>query len=96
MATTESLTEARDDVVNKTLVKEVEFGMCTATCGTGFRVLLTNRCPGYESKCIILVEGCCGRVCYGCGQPISESLESVTLACIHIFTVNQFIICGNF
>ncbi|XP_005377794.1 PREDICTED: sperm acrosome membrane-associated protein 1 [Chinchilla lanigera] len=84
-------TVARDDVLNKTIVKEVEFGMCTATCGIGFReVILTNGCPGGESKCIVRVEECRGPVDCGWGQPISEGLESVRLACIRISPENRF------
>ncbi|XP_004696575.1 sperm acrosome membrane-associated protein 1 [Echinops telfairi] len=44
-------------VSNTTITKEVEFGMCTVTCG---------------------------------GKPISETLDSVRLACIHISPVNRF------
>uniref|UniRef100_A0A286XJB4 Sperm acrosome associated 1 n=1 Tax=Cavia porcellus TaxID=10141 RepID=A0A286XJB4_CAVPO len=87
----EAPTEAGDDVLNKTVVKEVEFGMCTATCGIGFReVLLTNGCPGGESKCIVRVEECRGPVDCGWGRPISESLETVKMACIRTFPVNRF------
>uniref|UniRef100_A0A0P6JFY1 Sperm acrosome membrane-associated protein 1 n=1 Tax=Heterocephalus glaber TaxID=10181 RepID=A0A0P6JFY1_HETGA len=88
---TEGPTEAGDDVLNRTVVKEVEFGMCTVTCGVGFReVILTNGCPGGESKCIVRVEECRGPVDCGWGQPISESLQSVRLACIHTSPVNRF------
>ncbi|XP_023567777.1 sperm acrosome membrane-associated protein 1 isoform X2 [Octodon degus] len=88
---TEGPTEATDDVLNKTVVKEVEFGMCTATCGIGFReVILTNGCPGGESKCIVRVEECRGPVDCGWGQPISESFENVKLACIRISPENRF------
>ncbi|XP_019517231.1 PREDICTED: sperm acrosome membrane-associated protein 1 isoform X1 [Hipposideros armiger] len=85
--------EAEDDseVSNSTAVKEVEFGMCTVTCGVGIReVILTNGCPGGESKCIVRVEECHGPVDCGWGKPISESLESVRLACVHTSPVNRF------
>ncbi|XP_015353615.1 sperm acrosome membrane-associated protein 1 [Marmota marmota marmota] len=75
----------------KTIVKEVEFGMCTVTCGVGVReVILTNGCPGGESKCIVRVEECRGPADCGWGKPISESLESVRLACVHISPVNRY------
>ncbi|XP_045398230.1 sperm acrosome membrane-associated protein 1 isoform X1 [Lemur catta] len=65
--------------------------MCTVTCGVGMReVILTNGCPGGESKCIVRVEECRGPVDCGWGKPISESLGSVRLACIHISPVNRF------
>ncbi|XP_008261419.4 sperm acrosome membrane-associated protein 1 isoform X1 [Oryctolagus cuniculus] len=80
-----------EDASNKTIVKEVEFGMCTVTCGVGIReVILTNGCPGGESKCIVRVEECRGPVDCGWGKPISESLESVRLACVHISPTNRF------
>ncbi|KAB1275767.1 Sperm acrosome membrane-associated protein 1, partial [Camelus dromedarius] len=86
--------EAEEDVSNGTIVKEVEFGMCTVTCGIGIReVILTNGCPGGESKCVVRVEECRGPVDCGCelgGKPLSESLESVRLACVHISPVNRF------
>ncbi|XP_001500471.4 sperm acrosome membrane-associated protein 1 [Equus caballus] len=83
--------EADADVSNKTIVKEVEFGMCTVTCGIGMReVILTNGCPGGESKCIVRVEECRGAVDCGWGKPISESLESVSLGCVHISPANRF------
>ncbi|XP_057596004.1 sperm acrosome membrane-associated protein 1 [Hippopotamus amphibius kiboko] len=83
--------EAEDDVLNRTVVKEVEFGMCTVTCGVGIReVILTNGCPGGESKCIVRVEECRGPVDCGWGKPISENLESVRLACVHVSPVNRF------
>ncbi|KAI6055934.1 SPACA1 [Marmota monax] len=76
---------------NKTIVKEVEFGMCTVTCGVGVReVILTNGCPGGESKCIVRVEECRGPADCGWGKPISESLESVRLACVHTSPVNRY------
>ncbi|XP_017362304.1 sperm acrosome membrane-associated protein 1 [Cebus imitator] len=83
--------ETEDDVSNRNVVKEVEFGMCTVTCGIGIReVLLTNGCPGGESKCIVRVEECRGPIDCGWGKPISESLGSVTLACIHTSPANRF------
>ncbi|XP_008830070.1 sperm acrosome membrane-associated protein 1 isoform X2 [Nannospalax galili] len=83
--------EAEEEVQNRTVVKEVEFGMCTVTCGVGIReVILTNGCPGGESKCVVRVEECRGPVDCGWGKPISESLESVRLACVHISPVNRF------
>ncbi|XP_006095437.1 sperm acrosome membrane-associated protein 1 [Myotis lucifugus] len=73
------------------VVKEVEFGMCTVTCGVGIReVMLTNGCPGGESKCIVRVEECRGPVDCGWGKPISESLDSVKLACVHTAPENRF------
>ncbi|XP_069344921.1 sperm acrosome membrane-associated protein 1 [Eulemur rufifrons] len=87
----ESQAEVEEDVSNRTVVKEVEFGMCTVTCGVGVReVILTNGCPGGESKCIVRIEECRGPVDCGWGKPISESLGSVRLACIHISPVNRF------
>nr|XP_019784976.2 sperm acrosome membrane-associated protein 1 [Tursiops truncatus] len=53
-------------------------------------VILTNGCPGSESKCILRVEECRGPVDCGWGKPISESLESVRLACVHTSPVNRF------
>ncbi|XP_037376834.1 sperm acrosome membrane-associated protein 1 [Talpa occidentalis] len=83
--------EAEDDASNSTVVKEVEFGMCTVTCGIGIReVILTNGCPGGESKCIVRVEECHGPVDCGWSKPVSESLDSVRLACVHISPVNRF------
>ncbi|XP_029800674.1 sperm acrosome membrane-associated protein 1 isoform X2 [Suricata suricatta] len=59
--------------------------------GIGIReVILTNGCPGGESKCIVRVEECRGPVDCGWGRPVSESLDSVRLACIHISPVNRF------
>ncbi|XP_062952178.1 sperm acrosome membrane-associated protein 1 [Cynocephalus volans] len=82
---------AEEDVTNTTVVKEVEFGMCTVTCGVGIReVILTNGCPGGESKCLVRVEECRGPVDCGWGKPISESLDSVRLACVHVSPVNRF------
>ncbi|XP_059971365.1 sperm acrosome membrane-associated protein 1 [Mesoplodon densirostris] len=83
--------EAEEDVSNRTTVKEVDYGMCTVTCGVGIReVILTNGCPGSESKCIIRVEECRGPVDCGWGKPISESLEDVRLACVHTSPINRF------
>ncbi|XP_037058383.1 sperm acrosome membrane-associated protein 1 isoform X2 [Peromyscus leucopus] len=83
--------EAPEEVQNRTIVKEVEFGMCTVTCGVGIReVILTNGCPGGESKCIVRVEECRGPVDCGWGKPVSESLESVRLSCVHISPENRF------
>ncbi|XP_006870688.1 PREDICTED: sperm acrosome membrane-associated protein 1 [Chrysochloris asiatica] len=88
---TEAPNESEDDVSNRTISKEVEFGMCTVTCGVGVReIILTNGCPGGESKCLARVEECRGPVDCGWGKPLSESLESVRLACIHIPPVNRF------
>ncbi|XP_048210564.1 sperm acrosome membrane-associated protein 1 [Perognathus longimembris pacificus] len=82
---------AAEDVSNKTIIKEVEFGMCTVTCGVGIReVILTNGCPGGESKCLVRVEECRGPVDCGWGRPISESLESVRVACVHVSPANRF------
>ncbi|XP_036726805.1 sperm acrosome membrane-associated protein 1 isoform X2 [Balaenoptera musculus] len=59
--------------------------------GVGIReVILTNGCPGSESKCIVRVEECRGPVDCGWGKPISESLESVRLACVHTSPANRF------
>ncbi|XP_007949150.1 sperm acrosome membrane-associated protein 1 [Orycteropus afer afer] len=88
---TEAPKDPEDDVSNRTISKEVEFGMCTVTCGVGIReVILTNGCPGGESKCLVRVEECRGPVDCGWGKPLSESLESVRLACVHISPVNRF------
>ncbi|GAB5571714.1 sperm acrosome membrane-associated protein 1 [Prionailurus iriomotensis] len=90
-AESEAQTLPDEDVSNNTAVKEVEFGMCTVTCGVGIReVILTNGCPGGESKCIVRVEECRGPVDCGWGRPISESLDSVRMACTHISPVNRF------
>ncbi|XP_058590664.1 sperm acrosome membrane-associated protein 1 [Neofelis nebulosa] len=90
-AESEAQTLPEEDVSNNTAVKEVEFGMCTVTCGVGIReVILTNGCPGGESKCIVRVEECRGPVDCGWGRPISESLDSVRMACTHISPVNRF------
>lgn len=87
----ETPAEPEEEVQNKTVVKEVEFGMCTVTCGVGIReVILTNGCPGGESKCIVRVEECRGPVDCGWGKPISESLDSVRLSCVHISPENRF------
>ncbi|KAM6185174.1 sperm acrosome membrane-associated protein 1 [Rhynchocyon petersi] len=83
--------ESEDEVSNGTIAKEIEFGMCTVTCGVGSReVLLTNGCPGGESRCIVRVEECRGPVDCGWGKPLSESLESVTLECVYTFPVERF------
>ncbi|XP_047625307.1 sperm acrosome membrane-associated protein 1 [Phacochoerus africanus] len=59
--------------------------------GVGIReVILTNGCPGGESKCIVRVEECRGPVDCGWGKPISENLESVRLSCVHTSPVNRF------
>ncbi|XP_004674122.1 PREDICTED: sperm acrosome membrane-associated protein 1 [Condylura cristata] len=90
-AENEAQTEPEDDASNSTVVKEVEFGMCTVTCGIGIReVILTNGCPGGESKCIVRVEECHGPVDCGWSKPVSESLDSVRLSCVHISPVNRF------
>ncbi|XP_066478814.1 sperm acrosome membrane-associated protein 1 [Tiliqua scincoides] len=76
---------------NHTVPKQVEFGVCTVTCGIGIReVILTNGCPGAESKCIVRVEECRGPSDCGWGRPISESLESVKIPCIYIPPENRF------
>ncbi|XP_062981844.1 sperm acrosome membrane-associated protein 1 [Elgaria multicarinata webbii] len=76
---------------NMTQPKEVEFGECTVTCGIGIReVILTNGCPGGESKCIVRVEECRGPTDCGWGKPISESLESVKIPCIFVPPENRF------
>ncbi|MBZ3874394.1 Sperm acrosome membrane-associated protein 1 [Sciurus carolinensis] len=63
----------------------------TEEAGVGVReVILTNGCPGGESKCIVRVEECRGPTDCGWGKPISESLESVRLACVHTSPVNRF------
>ncbi|XP_035415387.1 sperm acrosome membrane-associated protein 1 [Cygnus atratus] len=70
---------------------ELEFGVCTVTCGIGIReVLLTNGCPGSETKCIVGVEECHGPVDCGLGRPISENSESVMMTCIYIPPENRF------
>ncbi|KAH0622136.1 hypothetical protein JD844_024162 [Phrynosoma platyrhinos] len=71
--------------------KEVEFGECTVTCGIGIReVILTNGCPGGETKCIVRVEECRGPADCGWGKPISESLASVKIPCIFVPPENRF------
>ncbi|XP_053139700.1 sperm acrosome membrane-associated protein 1 [Hemicordylus capensis] len=76
---------------NLSAPKEVEFGVCTVTCGIGIReVILTNGCPGGETKCIVRVEECRGPSDCGWGKPISESLESVKIPCIYVPPENRF------
>ncbi|GAB1288370.1 Sperm acrosome membrane-associated protein 1 [Apodemus speciosus] len=88
---TDTTVEAEEEVQNRTIVKEVEYGMCTVTCGVGIReVILTNGCPGGESKCVVRVEECRGPVDCGWGRPISENLESARLSCVHISPENRF------
>ncbi|XP_016286668.1 sperm acrosome membrane-associated protein 1 isoform X3 [Monodelphis domestica] len=74
-----------------TVVKKVEYGMCTVTCGIGIReVLLTNGCPGGESKCIVRVEECRGPIDCGWNRPISENISTAKLSCIYIPPVKRF------
>ncbi|KAM3856398.1 sperm acrosome membrane-associated protein 1 [Vipera latastei] len=76
---------------NLTEPKEVEFGECTVTCGIGIReVILTNGCPGGETKCVVRVEECRGPADCGWGKPISESLLSVKIPCIFVPPENRF------
>ncbi|XP_028902856.1 sperm acrosome membrane-associated protein 1 [Ornithorhynchus anatinus] len=76
---------------NGTISREIEFGLCTVTCGIGIReVLLTNGCPGGETKCVVRVEECRGPVDCGWGKPISESLSSVKLPCVFVPPENRF------
>ncbi|XP_026522281.1 sperm acrosome membrane-associated protein 1 [Notechis scutatus] len=80
-----------DSGENLTEPKEVEFGECTVTCGIGIReVILTNGCPGGETKCIVRVEECRGPADCGWGKPISESLLSVKIPCIFVPPENRF------
>ncbi|NXP56580.1 SACA1 protein, partial [Heliornis fulica] len=77
--------------LNASVSMEVEFGMCTVTCGIGIReVLLTRGCPGTEAKCVIRVEECRGPVDCGWGTPISEGLACVKMPCIYIPPKNRF------
>ncbi|XP_049673633.1 sperm acrosome membrane-associated protein 1 [Accipiter gentilis] len=77
--------------LNATVSTEVEFGVCTVTCGIGIReVLLTSGCPGTEAKCIVRVEECRGPVDCGWGTPISEGLACVKMPCIYIRPENRF------
>ncbi|XP_074046314.1 sperm acrosome membrane-associated protein 1 [Macrotis lagotis] len=77
--------------INNTEGKDMEFGVCTVTCGIGIReVKLTSGCPGKESKCIIKVEECRGPIDCGWGIPISESLSTVKLACVYVPPENRF------
>nr|XP_021139690.1 sperm acrosome membrane-associated protein 1 isoform X1 [Columba livia] len=70
---------------------EVEFGVCSVTCGIGIReVLLTSGCPGTEEKCIVRVEECQGPVDCGWGIPIPEDPTCVKMPCISIPPENQF------
>ncbi|XP_075353422.1 sperm acrosome membrane-associated protein 1 [Mycteria americana] len=77
--------------LNATVSTEVEFGVCTVTCGIGIReVLLTSGCPGTEAKCIVRVEECRGPVDCGWGIPISEGLACVKMPCVYIPPENRF------
>uniref|UniRef100_A0A8C5S6V8 Uncharacterized protein n=1 Tax=Laticauda laticaudata TaxID=8630 RepID=A0A8C5S6V8_LATLA len=59
--------------------------------GIGIReVILTNGCPGGETKCIVRVEECRGPADCGWGKPISESLLSVKIPCIFVPPENRF------
>ncbi|XP_007111213.1 sperm acrosome membrane-associated protein 1 [Physeter macrocephalus] len=78
--------ENDSEAENEPQAEAEEDGKCV-----GIReVILTNGCPGSESKCIVRVEECRGPVDCGWGKPISESLESVRLACVHTSPVNRF------
>ncbi|XP_054678256.1 sperm acrosome membrane-associated protein 1 [Grus americana] len=77
--------------LNASVSSEVEFGVCTVTCGIGIReVLLTSGCPGTEEKCIVRVEECQGPVDCGWGIPISEGLSCVKMPCIYMPPENRF------
>ncbi|XP_027709676.1 sperm acrosome membrane-associated protein 1 [Vombatus ursinus] len=77
--------------INNTVTKEVEYGMCTVTCGIGIReVVLTRGCPGRESKCVVRMEECRGPIDCGWRRPISESLSTVKLGCIYVPPENRF------
>ncbi|XP_074720683.1 sperm acrosome membrane-associated protein 1 [Strix uralensis] len=78
--------------LNATVSTEVEFGVCTVTCGKIClqEVLLTSGCPGTEAKCIVRVEECRGPVDCGWGIPISEGLACVKMPCIYIPPENRF------
>ncbi|NXW43936.1 SACA1 protein, partial [Nyctiprogne leucopyga] len=77
--------------LNASVSTEVEFGVCTVTCGIGIReVLLTSGCPTTEAKCIVRVEECRGPVDCGWGIPISEGLACVKMPCIYIPPENRF------
>ncbi|XP_053520725.1 sperm acrosome membrane-associated protein 1 [Artibeus jamaicensis] len=83
--------ETEEDIRNLKIIRKIEYGMCSVTCGVGIReVILRNGCPGSESKCIVRVEECRGPVDCGWGKPLSESLDSVTLACVHTTPANRF------
>ncbi|XP_056674556.1 sperm acrosome membrane-associated protein 1 isoform X2 [Monodelphis domestica] len=59
--------------------------------GIGIReVLLTNGCPGGESKCIVRVEECRGPIDCGWNRPISENISTAKLSCIYIPPVKRF------
>ncbi|KAH1172838.1 sperm acrosome membrane-associated protein 1 [Mauremys mutica] len=90
-AVVEPIVQLLEPGLNATVSKEVEFGICTVTCGIGIReVILTNGCPGSETKCIVRVEECRGPVDCGWGKPISESLATVKIPCIFIPPENRF------
>ncbi|XP_007438087.2 sperm acrosome membrane-associated protein 1, partial [Python bivittatus] len=90
-ALAEPIVKLVDSGENLTEPKEVEFGECTVTCGIGIReVILTNGCPGGETKCIVRVEECRGPADCGWGKPISESLVSVKIPCIFVPPENRF------
>ncbi|XP_032999283.1 sperm acrosome membrane-associated protein 1 [Lacerta agilis] len=91
VAVSEPLLHLEEAEENFTQPKEVEFGECTVTCGIGIReVILTNGCPGGETKCIVRVEECRGPADCGWGKPISESLASVKIACVFVPPENRF------
>ncbi|XP_028578777.1 sperm acrosome membrane-associated protein 1 [Podarcis muralis] len=91
VALSEPLLHLEESEANLTQPKEVEFGECTVTCGIGIReVILTNGCPGGETKCIVRVEECRGPADCGWGKPISESLASVKIPCIFVPPENRF------
>ncbi|XP_061482055.1 sperm acrosome membrane-associated protein 1 [Rhineura floridana] len=75
VAMSEPVVKLMESDGNLTQPKEVEFGECTVTCGIGIReVILTNGCPGGETKCIVRVEECRGPTDCGCDKELKQSL----------------------
>nr|XP_034346214.1 sperm acrosome membrane-associated protein 1 isoform X3 [Arvicanthis niloticus] len=87
----ENENEPEEEAENEGEVAETDTTVEAEEEGVGIReVILTNGCPGGESKCVVRVEECRGPVDCGWGKPISENLESARLSCVHISPENRF------